>query len=90
MNSEIRLAELKDLPYVLDLSKKESLAIGFIPKIAYEAAITGIKTGKRWSDTCNDKLFVCTSNDDLVGFCLVSFGQFNAINNKFVYRKMRG
>ena len=70
----VRMAVLKDLPYVLDLSKKESLSIGFIPKMAYESAVTGIKTGKRWSDVCNDKLFVIECNADLVGFCLASFG----------------
>ena len=75
----VRLAILKDLPYVLDLSKKESFSIGFIPKMAYEAAITGIKTGDRWSNTCNDKLFVIECNDTLVGFCLASFGQINSI-----------
>lgn len=73
----VRFAELKDLSYVVDLSKKESKALGFIPKIAYEAAITGIKKGKRWSDVCNDKLFVIECNGDLVGFCLASFGLIN-------------
>jgi len=75
----VRLAVLKDLPYVLDLSKKETFSIGFIPKMAYEAAITGIKTGDRWSNVCNDKLFVIECNDTLVGFCLASFGQCNSI-----------
>ena len=77
---EIRFAELKDLPYIVDLSKKESKSLGFIPKIAYEAAITGVKKGKRWSDVCNDKLFVCECNKDLVGFCLASFGRVNKVN----------
>ena len=71
----VRLAEYKDLLYIVDLSKKESKSLGFIPKIAYEAAITGIKKGKRWSDVCNDKLFVIECNKDLVGFCLASFGK---------------
>jgi len=71
----IRFAKIEDLPYIVDLSKKESRSIGFIPKIAYESAITGIKKGKRWSDVCNDRLFVCQNNGDLVGFCLVSFGK---------------
>ena len=53
---KIRLAEISDLKYIHHLSKKESHSIGFIPKIAYESAITGKKTGHRWSDTCNDKL----------------------------------
>jgi hypothetical protein len=43
--------------------------------MAYEAAITGKKTGKRWSDVCNDKLWVCECNGDLVGFVLASFGR---------------
>lgn len=78
----VREAKLQDVKYVVNLSKKESLSLGFIPKMAYEAAITGIKTGKRWSPVCNDKLFVCTVNDDLVGFCLASFGKRNAIYRK--------
>jgi len=76
----IRSAAVADLPYIVDLSKKESVCLGFIPKMAYESAITGIKTGKRWSNVCNDKLWVCESNGDLVGFVLASFGGFNAIN----------
>ncbi len=75
----VRFAEIKDLPYIVDLANKESLSLGFIPKMAYESAITGIKTGKRWSDTCNDKIWVCECNGDLVGFVLASFGQFNAV-----------
>ena len=71
----IRFAEIGDLNYVVDLSKKENHSLGFIPKIAYEAAITGIKKGKRWSDVCNDRLIVCVNNGDLVGFCLASFGK---------------
>ena len=78
----VRAAAIADLPYILDLSKKESLSIGFIPKMAYESAITGIKTGKRWSNVCNDGLFVCDCNGDLVGFCLVSYGKRNAINKQ--------
>ena len=74
----IRPAELNDLPYILDLSKKESKCIGFIPKMAYESAITGIKKGDRWSDKCNDKMFVIVASGDLVGFCLASFGIHNS------------
>ena len=58
------------------------MSLGFIPKMAYESAITGIKKGKRWSDVCNDKLFVIECNRDLVGFCLASFGRPNAINKQ--------
>jgi|TARA_Y100000015_G_scaffold42869_1_gene51283 hypothetical protein len=77
---KVRLATLKDLPYINDLSKKESHAIGFIPKTAYEAAITGEKHGDRWSKTCNDKLWVCEENTDLVGFLLMSFGHQAKVN----------
>lgn len=70
----VRFASLKDIPYINDLSKKESKSLGFIPKVAYEAAITGVKTGKRWSDVCNDRLWICENNGDLVGFVLASFG----------------
>lgn len=75
----VRFAELKDIPYIIDLSKKESLSLGFIPKMAYESAITGIKKGDRWSDICNDRLFVIECNGDLVGFCLASFGRVGGI-----------
>tara|TARA_Y100000289_G_C3858724_1_gene117420 strand:- start:96 stop:617 length:522 start_codon:yes stop_codon:yes gene_type:complete len=76
----VRLATIEDLKYVESLSKKESHALGFIPKIAYESAITGKKTGKRWSDICNDKLFVCVENKDLVGFLLMSYGRWAKVN----------
>ena len=76
----IRSAEIKDLPYIVSLSKKESFCLGFIPKTAYTAAITGIKTGKRWSNTCNDKLFVCEENGDLVGFVMFSYGAIAKCN----------
>tara|TARA_R100000664_G_scaffold13743_1_gene21843 strand:+ start:3495 stop:4058 length:564 start_codon:yes stop_codon:yes gene_type:complete len=75
----IRFAEIKDLKYIVSLSKTENNCLGFIPKIAYEAAITGIKTGKRWSDVCNDKLWVCECNNDLVGFVLASFGRVGSV-----------
>lgn len=75
----VRFANLKDLIYVIDLSKKESQSIGFIPKMAYESAITGIKKGDRWSDVCNDKLFIIECNKELVGFCLASFGRIGGI-----------
>ena len=75
---KVRFATLKDIRYVISLSKKESNSLGFIPKMAYEAAITGIKTGKRWSNVCNDKLFVCECEGDLVGFVLASFGRINS------------
>jgi hypothetical protein len=76
---EVRFATIKDLPYIIDLSKKESQSLGFIPKMAYESAITGIKTGDRWSNVCNDRLWVCVVNGDLVGFVLASFGIPNSI-----------
>tara|TARA_R110000824_G_scaffold10764_3_gene47111 strand:- start:1472 stop:2026 length:555 start_codon:yes stop_codon:yes gene_type:complete len=71
----IREAKLIDLKYIVHLSKIESTCLGFIPKMAYESAITGIKTGKRWSNICNDKMWVCECNGDLVGFVLASFGR---------------
>lgn len=74
----VRAAKLSDIPYIVDLAAKESKCLGFIPKMAYESAITGIKTGKRWSNVCNDRLWVCENNGDLVGFVLASFGRTNA------------
>ena len=41
----MRAALIKDLRYVVSLSKKESFSLGFIPKMAYGSAITGEKTG---------------------------------------------
>jgi len=81
----VRPATLSDLRYVLDLCNKESKAIGFIPKPAYEAAVTGIKGGHRWSLTCNDRLYVCEENEgepnpDRVGFVLASFGNIVKVN----------
>jgi len=76
---EVRFAKIEDIVYILSLSKKETQSIGFIPKMAYEAAITGQKTGDRWSLVCNDKLWVIECNGDLVGFVLASFGQYNAM-----------
>lgn len=79
----VRQAKLEDIKYVIHLSKIENHCLGFIPKMAYESAITGIKTGKRWSNVCNDRLLVCECNGDLVGFVLASFGRHNAkIENK--------
>ena len=78
----VRFACLEDLKYIVDLSKKENKALGFIPKMAYESAITGVKKGKRWSDVCNDKLFIIESNGDLVGFCLASFGKVNSVSRQ--------
>jgi|TARA_R110000796_G_scaffold84038_4_gene183484 hypothetical protein len=77
---QARFATLKDLKYVNHLSKKESKSLGFIPNPAYESAITGIKTGKRWSNVCNDKLWVLEENKDLVGFLLMSFGTWSKVN----------
>lgn len=71
----VRPAKIEDIKYVISLSKTETQSIGFIPKMAYEAAITGIKTGMRWSNVCNDKMWVCECNGDLVGFVLASFGR---------------
>jgi hypothetical protein len=76
----IRRATIEDLPYIVSLANKESFCLGFIPKMAYESAITGIKKGKRWSDTCNDKLFVCVENNDLVGFVMFSYGNPSKCN----------
>lgn len=76
----IRLAAIADLPYIVSLAKTETLSLGFIPKMAYEAAITGHKSGKRWSTTCNDRLFVCEENGDLVGFVMFSYGKISKCN----------
>lgn len=86
---KVRLASLKDLKYIHHLSKIESNALGFIPNSAYEAAITGKKLGKRWSDVCNDKLFVCEENNDLVGFLLMSYGRWAKVNQIAIQQDAR-
>ncbi len=30
---EVRFAKLEDMPYIVSLSKKESISLGFIPKL---------------------------------------------------------
>ena len=79
---DVRAAILEDVPYILNLTKKEAHSLGFIPKPAYTAAITGIKTGKRWSNVCNDRMWVCTNNGDLVGFVLASFGNYRSKDSR--------
>ena len=77
----IRTALIEDLKYIISLANKESKSIGFIPKCAYEAAIIGLKPSiHRWSDTCNDKIFMCIENGDRVGFVMASFGNVVKIN----------
>jgi hypothetical protein len=76
----IRSATIEDIPYIVSLANKESLCLGFIPKMAYEAAITGHKSGKRWSTTCNDKIFMCIENNDRVGFVMFSYGKISKCN----------
>ena len=76
----IRAAKIEDVPYIVSLANTESLALGFIPKPAYEAAITGHKSGKRWSTTCNDKIFICEENGQTVGFVMFSYGKISKCN----------
>ena len=78
----VRYATLEDVKYIDDLRKKESHSLGFIPKMAFESAITGQKkSNNRWSTTCNDKLWVIEENKDLVGYLLMSFGQWARITH---------
>ena len=81
MKTIIRFAVVSDLPYIVDLSKKETHSIGFIPKIAYEAAISGVKKGKRWSDVCKDKIWVAVENGDCLGFVMASWGRIGKSRN---------
>jgi hypothetical protein len=77
----IKLATMEDLKYITSLANKESKAIGFIPKIAYESAINGKKPSiHRWSDTCNDKIFMCEENNEAVGFVMMSYGRIAKVN----------
>lgn len=77
----VRPATLEDMTYITSLANKESKALGFIPKTAYEAAINGVKPSKhRWSDTCNDRIFMCEENGDPVGYVMMSYGQRAKVN----------
>lgn len=77
----VQKASLDDLSYIISLSNKESRALGFIPKVAYESAILGKKPSvHRWSDICNDKIFLCKENNDPVGFLMMSYGKTAKIN----------
>jgi N-acetylglutamate synthase-like GNAT family acetyltransferase len=79
--SSIRVATIADLKYIESLANKESKAVGFIPRVAYESAITGKKSSEhRWSDTCNDKIFLCIENEDPVGFVMISYGKIAKVN----------
>ncbi len=86
----IQPATLYDLKYITSLANKESKAIGFIPKSAYEAAILGKKPSiHRWSDTCNDKIFICSENGDPVGFVMMSYGRRAKVNQICIQQDAR-
>jgi hypothetical protein len=75
------------------LSKKESFSLGFIPKMAYEAAITGIKKGKRWSPVCNDNYLYVLLIMILLVFALLVLEEEMLFteqerSHKFVCKKM--
>lgn len=77
----IRPATIEDMKYITSLANKEGKAIGFIPKVAYESAINGKKPSiHRWSDTCNDKIWICEENGDPVGFVMMSYGNVAKVN----------
>lgn len=82
----VKPATMEDMKYIISLANKEGKAIGFIPKIAYESAINGKKPSEnRWSDTCNDKIFMCyenasEANPDPVGFVMMSYGRIAKVN----------
>lgn len=92
---EIKKATLNDLKYIISLSKKETNSIGFIPKCAYESAITGIKESiNRWSKTCNDKIWLCFENEDNknpdpVGFVMMSYGKVAKVNQIVIQEDAR-
>jgi hypothetical protein len=69
---EVRPATLEDLMYIEHLSKKESKALGFIPKARYEAAITGVRAKEEECPSCNDAIFVCLENGQHVGYVMGS------------------
>jgi hypothetical protein len=82
----VKPATMEDIKYIIALANKEGKSIGFIPKIAYESAIQGKKPSvNRWSDTCNDKIFMCyenasEANPDPVGFVMMSYGRVAKVN----------
>lgn len=81
METLVKPATLEDMKYITHLANKEGNAIGFIPKVAYESAITGKKPSiHRWSDTCNDRIWLCWENGDPVGFVMMSYGKIAKCN----------
>jgi len=81
IETHIRLATMDDLKYIDSLAQKEGKSVGFLPKIVYEAAITGLKPSKhRWSPICNDKIWLAEENGDTVGFVLAGFGKFGKVH----------
>ena len=59
---EVRLATEEDLKYIVSVAKKDTDAVGFLPKMVYERAIGANKR------PC-EKLDICVENGDNVGFC---------------------
>ena len=86
VNISVKPATMTDLKYITYLANLNGRSIGFIPKVAYESAIKGSKPSKnRWSDTCNDKIFMCyenatENNPDPVGFVMMSYGKIAKVN----------
>jgi len=62
----IRPATLKDITYIEHLRRKNSEAIGFIPKVRYEMEIDGRRGGS---------ILVYENNGDLVGFIYATHNQ---------------
>lgn len=73
----VRPAEERDLPYINDLALKETHALGFLPKQRYESIacqVPRIRPGKNERPWVYSWLLICEDNGDQTGFILVGFG----------------
>jgi GNAT superfamily N-acetyltransferase len=65
-----RRAMLRDIPFLLDLARRESENLGFLPAGTYEGAVSRTAQHAR----PNDRLWVAEVNADLVGFMYATPG----------------
>lgn len=77
MTTVIRDASPQDLIYIDSLRKKEGNALGFIPIAAYESVAMRVPVANR-ARYLYSRLLVTVDNNDLTGFCYVSFSQAKA------------
>src|SRR3990167_1799892 len=70
----VKDATPKDWLYIDSLRKKEGGALGFIPKSVYVSILERNRAGGR-ARYLYSRLLVTVDNDDLTGFCYVSYAE---------------